>query len=799
MITFHQLSTPIKIATKQAKLLVGASALAFVSQLTPVFAQDTGSSASEFVLEEVLVTARRRAENLQDVPMAIQAISAETLQSAGIRDLREITNRIPGVTFSLASAVDAEIFIRGIGTDIEGAAADSPIGIFVDGVYMSRNTGAFVDLFDLQRVEVLKGPQSLRFGKNTVGGLIHYVTKRPTDQLEASFEVKTGNYGSLDLAASATGPINDTTGFTISASSQKRDGFSQNTVGGDEEDIDAQSLRGSLVFNPSDKLSVRVAVDATKRDDGGRWINVTTPGDSSAVTYNGFFAPSIDGLPGFVLPNRNAPFMNSNPRRGARNLDGFTDVDLVGGSLTFEWDTGPGTLTSITALRDGELSSLQDDCGMYWNFPGNVNGVPQNNPNEENVFTYLNTVPDCFFAVGKTDNVSQFSQELRYSWNANDRTRWSVGAFYLTEEIDREETIGFSFPDFSAITNFAFYGPAGVSETQGVSNAFTSSDSDNLGIFGEVNFDINENLELNAGVRYAEDDKDLTVTRFGQTFDSPIEGGRFTVKDSNSWDAWLPEISLTYTTAANNTIYGRLARGYKPGGYTGEGAGNPADAIVSFDPEFSTSFEVGSKMVLSEGRARLNIAAHYTEYEDLQTQQFVQVEPTRPPDNFVVNATEGTVAYGIEADFEARLTESLKVFGNYAFTKCEFSGKLIVDDNGTDVDGNTCRRTPEHGINIGAEYTHAINSNLEGMIGFDYQWKDDYFFDNENSPILVNDSENVLNPRAGVSSDRWEVTAWVKNATDELNNVNLFEIFGTLYSNYSPPRTYGVTFRYDMK
>jgi iron complex outermembrane receptor protein len=776
-----------------------------------VYAQESSESSESLVLEEVNVTARRKEENLQDVPASVQAFSSDMLDAFQINDLTGITARVPGVVYSQPLITEPEIFMRGIGSDIQGAGADSPIGIFINGVYMSRSAGTVIDLYDLERVEVLKGPQSLRYGKNVVGGLINYITKKPTDEFEGSLEGTVGDYDRFDVAGSARGPLSDTVGFSVSGVFRSHGPYGKNTLGGGEEDADRTSLRGELVFDPNDQLRVTVAGDYTNLSAGSLWIDPAVTGDSYAVTYNGFFAPPIDGLPGFVLPDRNAPFVEGTERSGRKNFNGSNDADMWALDVRVDYTTASGLdFTSITDYRDTEVSALDDSCGMYWDFPfiqvrdGLM--IPEiSSIYSEDVYTYLDRVPDCWFQQAKSDDVAQFSQEFRLSGGESGSFEWSTGVYYLDEDIDRSENTAFMFPDFSVITEYAFsiaFGgmPTGEDMTQGVSTAVTNSNSQNIGVFGEGTWWLSDSVSLNAGLRYAKDKKDFTVTRFGDSFDAPIEGGGFTTRESNSWDAWLPSLVLSWDISDTVNGYASYSRGYKPGGYSGEGSGDPQAALVSFDPEFSNNFEAGLKSLLANRRVRLNATAFYTDYEDLQTNQFVQIDPMRPPDNFIVNAKDGTIAYGLEMDFEAVLTESLLVFANYAYTRCEFDGSLIIDDDGTDIDGNTCRRTPKHGVNLGANWTQPISDSLELVAGFNYAWSDDYYFDNENTDFLEVPSQSMLDLRVGVGSSNgiWTATAWVKNATDETNIVNTFELFGTIYNNYAPPRTYGVTVRYNF-
>lgn len=789
---------------------------------SPALAQSSGERAVS--LEEVVVTARRKAENLQDVPASVQAFSSEALDKMNILNLEGIVARTPGMLISSANGLDTEIFIRGIGSDIQGAATETPIGIFIDGIYMSRSSGSSIGLFDLERVEVLKGPQSLRFGKNIVGGLVNYVTKKPTSEREGYVKLGLGDYDQVNVEGAIRGPISDSLDYSFSAMSNERSGFAENTLGGDVEDLNRAAVRGQLRFDFSDDLSLLLAADYNENDANGRWVDVAEAGDSHAVTFNSFFAPPIEELPGFVLPNRNQPFTNADPRKGPRNINGEQTAEVAGVSGNLNWSLSERvSLQSITAYRESELGTLEDGCGMYWNFPVSSVGGGMVLPDASSAITdsldtYLSTVPDCWFNNKKSDSVDQLSQEIRLDWDLGS-ARWTLGFYYLKEDISRRESTAFSFPDFNVITDWAFaqeFGgvPSGNVDTQGVSNAFTDAEAENVGLFGEIEYDISDEWILNAGLRVVRDTKDFSVTRFGDSFDEPIcpadesgmlppgcvVAGQFTTSDSESWTEWLPSVSLKYTPRDNVNYYARIEKGYKAGGYTGEASGNPTSALVSFDPEFATAYELGSKLMLLDRRMLLNATLYYTEYEDLQTQQFVQADATRPPDNFVVNATSGTDAWGVEADFEYAFNNNLKFYANYAFTKCEFSGEIIIDDEGTDLDGNTCRRTPEHGVNVGIDASYPVAEALALTFGGDYQWKDEYFFNNENDAEELVDSEFVVNVRVGLETfdGRWRFQVWGKNITDELNTANVFRLFGTKYLNYMPPRTWGATLNYNF-
>lgn len=785
---------------KRSCLLVTAATMLWPALAAAQSAPEEAISSND----EIVVTARKREESLQDVPISVQAFGSEALENSGIKDISEIAYRVPGLKLSAERAVDTELFIRGIGSDTQGAAADSAFGIFVDGVYMSRSSGALVDLFDLERVEVLKGPQSLRFGKSVVGGLFNYVTKKPGDTFEGRAEATYGNYNKIDVAASVRGLLSDSVSAGLVVSSKTHDGYAKNTRGGDEEDQNAQSIRAQLRFRPNDGLDINLAADYTRHRDGARWVNILMPGDSRAVTFNGFFAPPIASLPGFVLPNRNAPFVNTDPRSGPRNFSGFQNSDMYGVSATTDWEASDAlSISSQTAFRDADLSAREDAAGLFFNFPFDpVTHTPIiNSAVNAGLATYLNTVPDSYFDNSKTDDVRQFSQELRLRWNDGGPFQMEGGVYYLTEKIARSETVNFLFADFDTITEFAFalaFGGTPASPRGGISHSDTFSRNTNIGVFGEITYDVTDTVSIDAGLRYAYDKKKFTSIRFGDSFGAPIVGGGFTARDTQSWDAWLPSATIRFEPSDNATLYLRYAKGYKPGGWTGENAGDPAAALVSFDPETADSFEAGAKLSLADRRIRINAAAYLTNYDNLQTNQFVQVIVTRPPDNFVVNAVNGTRAYGLELEVTGRVSDALTLSANYAYTRCKFTGTLIVDNRGTDIDGNTCRRTPKNAFALGADLQQPLNDMLVLTGGAEFQYTGASFFDNENRPELRFGSETLLNARIGIRSEdsKWELTAWVKNLTNELNFTSKFELFGTVAGTYIPPRTFGVTARF---
>lgn len=784
------------------RIFLAAGSAMGLALAVPAFAAEEAPADTVAAEGDIIVTAQRRAESMNHVGMAIQAVDGATLENLRVTDMRDLTTVAPSFTVSQSYQGVPTYTLRGIGFNTINLSSTSTVGTYVDEVayaYPLMNIGP---VMDLERVEVLKGPQSLRFGKSVVGGLINYVTKKPGKEFEGRFEATYGNYNKLDAAASVRGPVSDTLGLGLIVSSRKHDGYAVNTRGGDEEDQNVQSVRGQLRWQPDATLDINLSADYTRHRDGARWVDIIVPGDSEEVTFNSFFAPPIASLPGFVLPDRNAPFRSAERRRGAHNFTGFQNSDMYGLSGSIEWQASDAlSIVSQTAWRDSSLTAREDGSGLFFDFAIDpATGAPDVTPAMlAGLDTYLATVPDSYFDSGKAEDVRQFSQELRLRWNNGGPLQIEGGVFYMREKIRRAEDVNFLFADFQAITEFAFamaFGGTPASPFPGSNHTVTTSKNDNVGVFGELGYNITDQLTLEAGLRYAYDRKNYTNDRSGVSFEgAPVD---FTVLDKQSWDAWLPSATLRYEPSDNATFYARYAKGYKPGGWTGEDANTPAEALVSFDPETADSFELGAKLALADRRLFINAAAYYTNYDNLQTNQFLSLGPGLPPDNFVFNAKNGTRAYGLELDIQARVSDAFTLSGNYAYSKCNFTGELIIDDDGTDLDGNSCRRTPKHAFGIAANLDQPISEGLVLVAGSDFQYTGANFFDNPNTPILKFDSEILLNARIGVrdADDKWELTAWAKNLTNELNYTSKLELFGTIYGTYIPPRTYGVTARF---
>jgi len=759
-------------AGNRAFLLLGAMSVLTVPDMALAQEKETSGGG----LEEIVVTARKREENLQSAPLSVAAIGGDTLEKAGIDEFSEIASRVPGFTFNPDNVSEPNIFLRGIGTDIESAASNPAIGFFLNDVYLSRAQGTAIELFDLERVEIVRGPQGTLYGKNVVGGAINFITRKPTDEFRAGAEAGFGNYGSFEVKANVAGGLGDGLSGSIAASARHHDGYARNTfTGNNVEDLDAYGVMVQLRYQPDDRLDILLTGDLTRRRGGGKWVDIQTPSD------------------------HNIPFVNPERRRGPNNIDGKQDADLGGVHLSANYDTGAGTITSVTAYREGKFASVNNDAGSFIDFTKMIYGADGRIDFGAIDHSLFN---DDYYINDKDETAKSFSQDLRFRSDFDGPFNLLAGLYYQHESVDRTEIADYIFVEFYA---------------QGKEIAETRLKSDTWAAFAEGTFDITDTLGVTAGIRYTKDRKRFSVYRetigdfLGAEFED--ENGNFTrafsASSKQSWDAWTPSVNLHWQPAKDVYVYGLVSKGYKSGGWNGENATDPGEARLAYDPEYAWNYELGTKTTWLDNRLRFNVTGFWTEYKDLQTQQFVIFDPNLPADNVISNAGKARVK-GIELETALAPVDGVTLFANYTYMDAKITGDLISTELQydpscfcsvpvpTNLKGNRLRRSPKNSFSVGGDVTVPVSSRINAFVRADYNWTDDFFFDNENSPRTRQKSVGVLNGSIGIATedDKWELRLWAKNLTNVLYESGKSDVIGSVLVSYNPPRTYGVTLRW---
>ena len=734
---------------------------------------------SSAAIEEVVVTAQRRSESLQDVPLAITVITGDELDAMGIDDIKGITERTPGFTMGSFNAGQPQLYIRGIGSNEDSPAGDQSVIVFIDEVYIGRSAGMDMDLFDLERVEVLRGPQGTLFGKNVVGGAVSLVTSKPTEDLDIRLESTVGDLNTLNFRGLISGPISDNVFGKFSFSSRKRDGYVDSNIDnfpqffsaldqfnlGDFEqgDLNTDSYRAHIRWLPTDQLEINVTGNLSKMDQNG-------PGRH-------FIGP---GGPWFLTENALIPNYRSNIHDNLQDDPGHSITDIYGLTARVDYDAEPFTFTSLTSFRDvdADIDNL------------NFGGVELTN-------LRLSSGAAGAILAGSnpyTDESETFTQEFRFTSNSDGPLEWVAGLYYLQEKTTRNER-----------------GPIGVFVPDGMGGSIpvvpiveggndTDNTTDSYAVFGQATYNFTDKLRLTVGARQTWEEKD--VRSIGTP--TPLSPGRnFDLSLSEDWQAFTPKLSVDYQINEDAMVYFSYSEGFKSGGFPG-GGNNSLIASTGFDPEEAISYEIGTKTQWLDNRLRLNVAAFYTDYTDLQILQLlvpVGAPLTNPGSLITQNAADAEIQ-GVEVEFTIVPAENWLIQGSYTYLDTEFAGFFIpsgfMSPGGSapaDRTGNSLRNAPENAYNILVRYDHTFAGGTGLRFQVDHRHKDDVFQDPDVLEFAKVPEYDVTDLRVSLFSadNHWTVTAWMKNAFDEDYFLHNFPVQGSGFATPALPRTWGLT------
>jgi iron complex outermembrane receptor protein len=745
-----------------------AACAASMFAVPAVLAQDAPVATNAAGLEEVTVTARRREEDMQDVPIAISAFTGAMLEQRGSSDIAELAQAVPSVTFEPSRATTSTLtaFIRGVGQQDPLAGFEQGVALYVDDVYVARPQGALLDIFDVERIEVLRGPQGTLYGRNAVGGAIKYVTRRLDD--EPGFRVKGtyGSYNQVDLVGTGSMPIGDAFRVGATVASLTRDGYGENkTTGQDQYDKDIFAYRASAEFEPSDRLLLRLSYDNTsdKSNPVAGWRPF--PGAASGD-------PVLDDVRDSLAGGADAP--------STAGTGGNSEVESEGVHLSVDWEISDAwTLRSITAYRNDYSEGVIDfDSLPVMDFDG--------------VVIYDN---------------DQTSQELQFLYSG-DRVNAVAGVYYLdaTAANDFDIVLGQIVPGIP-LTSYT----GGVIDTKAWS------------LFADVTFDMTDTLALSLGGRYTEDERTADVYRATYAgVGSPFFGNDAALlfrldgdyEAQRTYDDFSPRINLTYQPDSDTTLYVGYSQGFKAGSFDPRGANFATPEVEKgFDPETLDSYEIGMKSVLFDGRATANVALFYSDYQDMQIPGSVGVDSNGDGvnDGFVgtvTNAAQSTIS-GVEFEGNFLVTDALSV-------QVALSALDATIDNwnvsGVDVSGQRAvQNTPESMGYLGFTYRRALAGGTFGL-NASASYRDEVVQFEIPVPLIDQDAVTLYNASLTWESDsgHWLVGLHGKNLSDEdvktagycfgppattgcpsglglENNVSVF---------YGPPRTFAGTVEY---
>lgn len=761
------------------------------SAASPATAPQATATRPTGGIAEIVVTAQRRAENVQDIPIAISAFSGETLENANISSLEELQGRTPGLVLNSFSPGQPEVAIRGIGTKEDGAGASDSTLVMVDGVYFATRTATNLDIFDLERVEVLRGPQGTLFGKNAIAGVINYVTRKPTlGEFELKVRQTVGNFGTFDTGAGVNVPISDTIAARLSFSRRDTDGYLTRLDVGtaaipfgleDDEDIgyaERFAWRAALRWEPSDATSLLISLDGADDNFGA---DNREPVGSAGPLHDCLCASNpvaVNEAIGGTLGEGGGVYSY------AGEILGFSKRDIFGAMAQLDHELNFATLTVLGAYRDSTFKNVLDSAGLPPSPIVDLTGA-HGNPN-----LGLTAPPEVGFAFDNTDIVDetgeQWTGEIRLTSPSSQRFRWVAGLFASQEDIDRTEAIAFpALSDASLVPNFA-----------AASMFFTGKA---IAGYGQASFDITDTLSITGGARYSYEKKEIEARN--DITGSPnlmlLLAAFPLTRGEDSWENFSWRISGQYSPTNDLMVYATVSTGFKSGGFTGT-ATTAERATTAFDPEEATNYELGAKLDLFDRRLRINSSAFYVDYKDLQVTRFFQPVGSGFGEFITENAANAEIK-GIEVELTARPIEWLELGGSYSYLDANYKDFFGTPDiSGTgDFSGNRMRQAPENVWSAYVQLSHELPSGdtLTANVSGRHQGK--VYTNADNNPLDVIDSYTLGD--AWVSwqsaSRRWQLQAWVKNFTDEVWGTHVYTQRGSriAFGTFGPPRQYGLT------
>lgn len=742
-------------------------------------------------LEEIVVTARKREESLQETPIAVSAFSANDMEQRNLSNLMEVGNFTPNVSISAttrgAGGPSANVYIRGVGQDDFLFTTDPGVGIYIDGVYHPRTIGGVMDLLDLERVEVLRGPQGTLFGKNTIGGAINVVSAKPAEEFGGSAQISLGNQGRIHARGMVDLPIAEGSLYSKGAFSYKqRDGYGDRfdfTTGakvdedlGDEEQI---AFRGALRWLASEDVTVDFSADYTEYDQNSLPTVLVAADPAGGVPIQlwnaligGPAGTPFDGR--YLIPDNVEDSFGTGPNK--------VDFEGWGVNATIEWELDWVTLKSITAYREFEARFGRDGDGS----------------------------PLDIVATDNRQDQDQFSQELQaYGSAFDDRLNWQAGIFYF-EEFGRDqnqvvlasglfnalEAIPGQLTGAPCAAPFLAPGCPGNPINPALDlnfNIFNEIDITSVAVFSQGTFEVTDKLSVTAGLRYTYESKDYTLEH------SRPASGTFIVPLTlveDSWNEMTPMGNIQYQWTDDFMTYFTVSKGFKSGGFNGRPTVLSA-AVDTFDPEKVTSFELGLKSEWLDSRLRFNAAIFRMDYSDLQ----VNVVSFQPSTGTLVLRTDNigdADVEGVELEMQFVPAEGWELGWNLGYLNFEITE---LDPSITDITvENENVRTPEWTTSAYAQYSWPWQGYGEFSARVDWAFEDESESDITNTPQLRRRAHSIINARLSfqMPQNGWEVTLFGSNLGDTRyieNGISALNSFGTIEAVYNRPREYGVTIK----
>jgi iron complex outermembrane recepter protein len=724
------------------------AALASTALGSPAFGQAT-TAASTDGMPDIIVTAERRETRLQDTPISITALSAGQIEAKGVRSINDLAAQVPNLTSTTGpqGSADANFFVRGVGQFDFIITNDTGVGVYVDGVFLGRSIGAMLDTADIDRVEVLRGPQGTLFGRNTLGGAISITSVQPKlGDLAVNGRATYGSRNRIDIDGAVNFALGDKAAIRISGVTRNQDGFATNALTGEKfGKTKRDGARATLLFEPTDTLKITLAADYA--------LDKSNP----APSVNLAFAP-FPFFPADVNKDRSTDFYTifASNSPAARN-------EVYGFSGTLAWDFGGATLKSITAYRNLDSFSTSDPDGTGYRL----------------------------YDQQTTTQQHQFSQELQLSGDAfDDKLGYLIGAYYFREQA--KQVLNLCFAPITPLPTARF-------NQCNVWSQGNEQKTSSYAVFGQARYNVTDALSLTLGGRYTWEDKDIVSNQF---FDfrpagfSPAPGIVLpgfvapivtNLGSSLSFRKFTPKVGLEWKASDDILVFASYAKGFRSGGFNGRLIA-PQTFVPTYEPDTNDTYEVGIKSDLIDRTLRLNLTGFYSKYKGIQ--QTI----SDPAVQFRVANAGDAELYGFEAELTATPLAGLRFNLGVGYTSSTFQN---VPVNVGPINGNRLPFSPEFTVAVGGEY--AIDSSVGTFTPrVDYRFQSRTFFTAFNLPLEQQAPYGLLAARLTFvdKSERFSLAVYGDNLTDSKYftfGQNALQAQGVAYNYIGRPQEFGVT------
>jgi len=732
------------MATNRGRLLWVGAVLALIS----VVAADV-MAAEEADMGEVVVTARKRDEAFRDVPVTINVFTDDVIEAAGIERPADYIAMVPNMTLvETQNAGNAFVVVRGIS---QARNSEPSVAVLIDGVAQTNPAQFNQELYDIQQIEVLKGPQGGLYGRNAIGGAILITTSPPSDTFEGSVKLGVGNESSYRAQGDISGPMSETLKYRASLAYYETEGFIENSfLGGKADPVEDLTGRIRLLWEPNETFTGDLRLSADKLETRALYFVIPRADEANV------FSIVSDAN------NVTTPITLDNP--------GVNERDLFNAALKLDFDLGGGTLTSISSYDDTEEILTGD-------------GFDFRPEPQSFFFTFF-----PFIGLPATDlnqsqwlDVQAYSQELRFTSDTSGRVRWIAGAYYV--HTDRFISTGNNVDNGQGV--FPVYE---TPSTNPANPSFTfladQQDQDAWSVFADVTIEVTDKFEIDAAVRYDEDKRENTTKTPTAFLPDP---SAFTGEvRTETWSEPQPKITLRYKPNDNITFYGGYSRGFRSGGFNQTGVGAVADANGifgvndTFEAEIADTYEIGFKGQFMDQRLNLGLSLYQTESENSYFFVFLAANSTQNLGNLDADYEGG------EIELNVRLSERFDFYASYGYTDSEITG---MED--PSVVGNEAPLVSRYTANAGLQYRQPLGQALDLTFRVDGQKIGETWWEPYN--VTSRDPISLVDARVSLGGEKWTATAWGKNLNDEEYNAE-FSPGGFLFK--ALPRRYGVEFMY---